>query len=63
MNNECLNIMTFANRSVFLELSYPIFAYIKKLRFPIGVFCHALKENPVQGSLFMYVILLKKQGG
>ena len=47
MNNECLNIMTFADRNVFSDLSYPIFAYIKKLRFPIGVFCHALKENPI----------------
>lgn len=57
MNNECLNIMTFADRNVFSDLSYPIFAYIKKLRFPIGVFCRALEENPLEGSLFMYVIL------
>ena len=47
MNNDCLINMTFDNKSVFSRRSYPIFAYIKKLRFPNGLFCHALKENPL----------------
>ena len=51
MNNECLNIMTFADRNVFSDLSYPIFAYIKKLRFTIEFLCPALR-GPCLGFSF-----------
>ena len=40
---------------IFSCLVYSIFAFIKKLRFPIVLICRALKESPVLGSLFNMV--------
>ncbi|WP_274379859.1 hypothetical protein [Anaerococcus sp. mt242] len=41
MKKMCKNNFTFNKISVFSCISYSIFAYIKKLRFPIGLICHA----------------------
>lgn len=41
MKNLRVYNYTFLNKSMFSCISYSIFAYIKKLRFPIGLFFHA----------------------
>lgn len=41
MNNKCNVNFTFADKSVFSCALYSIYAYIKKLRFPIGLVWHA----------------------
>lgn len=47
MNNKCKINNTFATNCVYSCISYSIYAYIKKLRFPIGFLCHATRENPL----------------
>ena len=41
MNTNCKINITFADQCVFSCVTYSIFAYIKKLKFPIGLFLHA----------------------
>lgn len=55
MTKKCSINMTIETNNAFALLCNSIFAYIKKLRFPLVKFDYELQENPVLGSLFMFV--------
>ncbi|KWZ78825.1 hypothetical protein [Anaerococcus tetradius] len=55
MTKKCSINMTSETNNAFALLCCSIFAYIKKLRFPLVKYDYKLQENPVLGSLFTFV--------
>ena len=45
--------INFSFQNIFIYQLHSIFAFIKKLKFPIQYFYLAIKESPALGSLFL----------